>query len=137
MGVVLSREGGALPRLARPFQLFAGGPIGEVRFWMPWIHLADAVGLVVLALEDARASGPLDVTAPEPVRNRDLSRALGAALGRPSFLPAPGIAVRALLGEMASAVLASQRVLPRKALSLGYRFQFPDVRSALANLYAR
>jgi uncharacterized protein (TIGR01777 family) len=137
MGVVLSREGGALPRLARPFQLFAGGPIGDGRFWMPWIHVADAVGLVLLALEDPRVEGPLDVTAPEPVRNRDLARALGGALGRPSFLPAPRIAVRAAVGELADVLVASHRVLPRKALALGYRFRFPDIRSALADLYLK
>jgi uncharacterized protein (TIGR01777 family) len=133
-GVVLAREGGALPKLAQPFKLFAGGPIGDGAFWMPWIHLADQVGLALLALEDARAAGPLDATAPGPARNRDLARAIGRALGRPSLVRTPALALRLGLGEMASAVLASQRVLPSKALGLGYRFRFPDLESALGDL---
>jgi hypothetical protein len=133
-GIVLAREGGALPRLVRPFRLFAGGPIGDGAFWQPWIHLADQVGLALLALEDARAEGPLDATAPEPARNRDLARAIGQALGRPSALRTPAFAVQLALGELASAVLASQRVVPAKALALGYRFRFPDLDGALRDL---
>jgi NAD dependent epimerase/dehydratase family enzyme len=101
---------------------------------MPWIHVADEVALVELALEDARVEGPLNASAPEPVRHRDLARALGEVLGRPSFLQTPEIAVRLALGEMAAAVLASQRVVPRKALDLGFRFRFPDVGGALRDL---
>jgi uncharacterized protein (TIGR01777 family) len=133
-GVVLAREGGALPKLARPFKLFAGGPIGDGAFWMPWIHLADEIGLALLALADARADGPLDATAPEPVRNRDLARAIGAALGRPSALRTPALALKIALGEMTAAILASQRVLPGKALALGYRFRFPDAGGAVRDL---
>ncbi|BDG02454.1 TIGR01777 family oxidoreductase [Anaeromyxobacter oryzae] len=133
-GIVLSPEGGALPKLVAPFRLFAGGPLGKGEFWQPWIHLADEVGLLLLALEDARCEGPLDATAPEPVRNRDLARAVGRALRRPAFLPAPEAAIRLALGEVADVVLASQRVLPRKALALGYRFRFPEIGAALADL---
>jgi uncharacterized protein (TIGR01777 family) len=133
-GLVLAREGGALPRMVRPFRLFAGGPLGSGRFWQSWIHLADVVGLVLLALEDGRVSGPLDATAPEPVRNRDLARAIGKAVGRPSLLPAPALAIRLAVGEMAEVVLASQRVIPQKALALGYRFRFPDLEGALRDL---
>ena len=133
-GVVLAREGGALPRLVQPFRIFAGGPIGDGAFWMPWIHLADQVGLTLLALEDARARGPLDATAPAPARNRDLAAAIGRTLGRPSALRTPAFALKVGLGEMASAVLASQRVLPAKALALGYRFRFPDLDGALRDL---
>jgi uncharacterized protein (TIGR01777 family) len=133
-GIVLSAEGGALPKLARPFRLFAGGPLGDGAFFQPWIHLADEVGLVLLALEDGRARGAMNATAPAPVRNRDLARAIGKVLGRPSALPAPAIAIRLALGEMAEAVLSSQRAVPGKALALGYRFRFPELEPALRDL---
>ncbi len=133
-GIVLSMEGGALPRMVRPFRLLAGGPLGRGDFWQPWIHLADEVGLVLRALEDARVEGPLDLTAPAPVRNRELARALGEALHRPALVPAPTAALRLLLGEMADVVLASQRVVPRKALALGHPFRFPNLEAALADL---
>ncbi len=133
-GIVLAREGGALPRMAMPFKLFAGGPLGRGDFWQPWIHLADEVGIAVLALEDPRAQGPMNLSAPEPVRNSDLARAIGKALRRPSFVPTPRAALRIALGEVADAVLSSQRALPRKALALGYQFRFPSVEAALADL---
>jgi hypothetical protein len=133
-GIVLAREGGALPRLVLPFRLLAGGPIGDGAFWQSWIHLADEVGILRLALEDARASGPLNATAPDPARNRDLARAIGRVLRRPSGLPTPAFAVRAALGEMAEVVLASQRVVPSRALALGYRFRFPSLEPALRDL---
>ncbi|WP_242396069.1 TIGR01777 family oxidoreductase [Anaeromyxobacter oryzisoli] len=133
-GLVLARGGGALPQLVRPFRLFAGGPLGRGDFWQPWIHLADEVGLLLLALEDPRCEGPLDACAPEPVRNRDLARVLGRVLHRPSLLPTPEVAIRLALGEVADVVLASQRVLPRKALALGYRFRFPEIEGALRDL---
>jgi uncharacterized protein (TIGR01777 family) len=136
-GLVLAAHGGALPRMARPFRLFAGGPLGDGAFWQPWIHLADEVGLVLFALAEGRASGPLVAAAPEPVRNRDLARAIGQALHRPSALPAPAFALRIALGEMAEVVLSSQRAVPRKALALGYRHRFPDLAGALQDLLRR
>lgn len=136
-GLVLARHGGALPRLVLPFRLFAGGPLGDGAFFQPWIHLADEVGLVLLALEDSRAEGPMNATAPEPVRNRDLARAIGKALHRPSLLPAPALAVRLAVGEMATVVLSSQRAVPARALGLGYRFRFPELDGALADLLRR
>jgi hypothetical protein len=133
-GIVLSMAGGALPKLALPFRLFAGGPIGRGRFWQPWIHLADQVGLVLLALDDRNAEGPLNAAAPAPTRNREIAAAIGRVLGRPAFLPAPPIAVRLVAGELASALLASQRVVPRKALDLGYQFRFRELEGALRDL---
>jgi uncharacterized protein (TIGR01777 family) len=133
-GIVLARDGGALPKLVLPFRMLAGGPLGDGSAWQSWIHLADEVGLLLLALDDARAEGPMDATAPEPVRSRDLARAIGRVLRRPSLLPTPALALRAALGEMAAVVLASQRVLPAKALALGYRFRFPTLEPALRDL---
>jgi uncharacterized protein len=133
-GIVLSRRGGALPRLIGPFKAFAGGPLGKGDFWQPWIHFVDEVGLLLLALEDARCEGPLNASAPEPVRNKELARAIGRAMHRPAFLPAPTAAIRLALGETADVVLASQRVVPRKALDLGYRFRFPEIDAALKDL---
>ncbi len=133
-GVVLAAEGGALPRMVRPFRLFAGGPLGNGAFWQPWIHLADEVGLVLLALDDAGAQGPLVAAAPAPVRNRDLARAIGAALHRPALLPAPRLAIRLAAGEVADELLASQRCLPRRALALGYRFRFDEAGAAVKQL---
>jgi uncharacterized protein (TIGR01777 family) len=131
---VLAREGGALPKLALPFRMLAGGPLGDGAFYQPWIHLADEVGLVLLALDDARARGPLNAAAPEAIRNRDFARTVGDVLGRPSALRAPALAIRIALGEMAEVVLSSVRAVPAKALALGYRFKFPGLAGALRDL---
>lgn len=133
-GIVLAREGGALPRMALPFKLFVGGPLGSGAAWQPWIHLADELGLILFALEDERVEGPLNAVGPTPARNREVASAIGRALGRPSFLPAPTLAVKAVLGELASDVLASLRVVPKKALDLGYAFRFPTVQRAMQDL---
>ncbi|MGD2115570.1 MAG: TIGR01777 family oxidoreductase, partial [Acidobacteriota bacterium] len=134
-GVVLSTAGGALPQMALPFKLFAGGPAGDGSQWVPWIHLRDEVLAIRFLLETAAARGPFNLTAPEPVTNRELSRALGAALGRPSLLRAPSFALRLALGEMAEVVLEGQRAVPERLLAAGFEFEFPDVRTALADLY--
>jgi uncharacterized protein (TIGR01777 family) len=136
-GIVLASEGGALPQMARPFRFFAGGPLGDGAFWQPWLHLADEVGLIVWALGNPAVAGPLDATSPAPARNRELARALGEALHRPSLVPAPRALVELALGELAGAVMASQRALPRKALALGYRFRYPELGPALRDLLGR
>jgi uncharacterized protein (TIGR01777 family) len=133
-GLVLAKQGGALPRLVLPFRLFAGGPLGDGTAWQPWIHLDDEVGLLRLALLDGRASGPLNAVAPEPATSRDLARAIGAALGRPALLPTPAFALRLALGELAEAVLSSERVVPGQALALGYAFRHPALAPALRAL---
>jgi uncharacterized protein (TIGR01777 family) len=133
-GLVLAREGGALPALARPFRLFAGGPLGDGRAWQPWIHLADQVGLLLLALDDPRASGALNAVAPGPVRQAELARTLARVLHRPNLFPVPEVALRLAVGEMAEVLLASQRVVPARAQALGYRFQFPALEPALRDL---
>jgi len=133
-GLVLAREGGALPMMLTPFRLGLGGPMGSGRQYWPWIHLADEVGLVLHALDAASLDGPMICAAPHPVRQRDFARALGRTLGRPAVLPAPAFALRLALGEMAGTVLASHRAVPRVALESGYTFRFPTLDAALADL---
>jgi len=135
-GVVLARHGGALPQMALPFKLFAGGPAGSGRQFMSWIHLHDWVATVKWALASQHIAGPLNVTAPEPVTNKDFSRSLGRVLGRPAWLKAPSFALRLMLGEMADAlILGGQRVLPAVAQQHGFAFQYPTLESALRQIY--
>jgi uncharacterized protein (TIGR01777 family) len=129
-GVVLDRTGGALAKMLPPFRLGVGGPVAGGRQYMPWIHADDVVGMMLTALEDERWSGPVNATAPEPVTNRDFSKALGEALGRPAVLPVPGFALHALYGEMAEIVTTGARVMPAKALVLGYEFKQPQLDEA-------
>ncbi len=131
-GVVLGRDGGALGRMALPFRLFAGGPLGSGRQWMSWIHRDDLCGLVRFALGHAEVSGVVNATAPGPLRNRDLAALLGKILHRPAFLPTPALALRLALGEMATELLFfSQRVVPERATGFGYQFSFPQAEAAL------
>jgi uncharacterized protein (TIGR01777 family) len=134
IGVVLDTEGGALKKMLTPFKLFAGGPIGNGRQWMSWAHHEDITGLLLLALDNPEAHGPLNGTAPNPVTNRDFGKALGAALHRPAFMPTPAFALRLGLGEVADVITKGQRVLPRRALALGYQFKYPTIDTALRQL---
>ena len=127
-------KGGALPIMMLPFRLFVGGPLGSGRQWMPWIHIDDVVGLIRYALENETVVGPINGSAPEPVRNRDFVRTLGRVMRRPSFMPAPALAMRLVLGEMADMILTGQRAIPRAALDAGYRFRFTDVEAALRDV---
>ncbi len=131
IGVVLDRHGGALAKMLPPFRLGLGGPIAGGHQYVSWVHVDDLVGIVCAALADERWSGPVNGTAPEPVTNRELSRALGRALHRPALLPVPGVAIRALYGEMAQVVTTGARVLPVKPLVLGYEFRYPHLDEAL------
>jgi NAD dependent epimerase/dehydratase family enzyme len=130
-GVVLDRQGGALAKMLPPFRLGIGGPVAGGGQYMSWIHREDLVGMMICALERESWSGPINATAPEPVSNRDFSRALGRALHRPSLLPVPGIALRLLYGEMAEIVTTGARVVPAKPLVLGYQFRHPRLEEAL------
>jgi uncharacterized protein (TIGR01777 family) len=134
-GIVLSGDGGALPKMSLPFRFGAGGPLGGGRQWVPWIHLADEVGAIRFLLEREDARGPFNLTAPQPLTNRDFSRALGKALHRPSLAPAPGFALRLVLGEMADMLLNGQRAVPQRLLEMGYAFRFPEALQALRNLF--
>jgi uncharacterized protein (TIGR01777 family) len=130
-GVVLDRNGGALAKMLPPFQLGVGGPVAGGEQYISWIHRDDLVGMILAALADERWSGPVNGTAPEPATNRELAHALGHALHRPSLLPVPGLALRLLYGEMAEIVTTGARVMPAKALVLGYDFRHPELDEAL------
>jgi hypothetical protein len=134
-GIVLDPAEGALAKMVPPFRLFAGGPFGSGRQVMSWIHRDDWVSLAAWIVESVSLDGPVNATAPNPVTNAEFARALGRALKRPAFLPAPAFALRLLLGEMAQALLlSSQRVVPERALAGGFRFRFETVDEALASL---
>jgi hypothetical protein len=130
-GIVLAADGGALAKMLPPFKAFAGGPVGSGRQWMSWIHRDDLVALYAFALENPDAAGPINGTAPNPVTMKEFATALGHALHRPAFFPAPAAAVKLLLGEMATVVLDGQRVVPKRAEALGFSFRFTDVEAAL------
>jgi uncharacterized protein (TIGR01777 family) len=135
-GLVLDKSGGALPMLARPFRLFAGGRVGSGDQYWSWIHRDDWVRMVRWAIDTAAITGPLNLTAPSPATNRDFTAALARALHRPAVAPAPAFALRLLLGEMADAVILNgQRVLPAKATTNGFEFRYPDLDSALRAIY--
>jgi uncharacterized protein len=136
-GVVLDKAGGALAKMLTPFKMGVGGPIAGGKQWMSWIHIEDEVGLILFALDHAEVTGPLNATAPNPVTNKQFSTALGKVLGRPSFLPTPGFALRAMLGESAEIITRGQKVLPRKAQLAGYAFKFTEVEAALRDLLAK
>lgn len=134
IGVVLHPEGGALARMLPVFRMGLGGRMGSGRQYMSWIHRDDTLSLLLFALEHPELRGPMNVTAPEPVTNAELAKALGATLHRPAVLPVPGFALKVAMGDMAEAVLGGQRVLPRVAQEAGYRFQYPEVYGALRAL---
>jgi uncharacterized protein (TIGR01777 family) len=131
-GVVLDRDGGALAKMLPIFRLGLGGPVAGGRQYVPWIHPRDLVGIMRAALADERWTGPVNATAPEPATNGELTAALARTLHRPALLPVPGIALRALYGEMAQVVTTGARVLPAKPLMLGYQFRYPRLDEALA-----
>ena len=128
-GVVLAAGGGALEKMLPPFKLGVGGPVAGGRQYVPWVHLDDVVGALLFLLD--QGEGTYNVTAPEPVTNRELSKALGRALGRPAVAPVPALAVRALYGEMAWIVTTGVRAVPKRLLEDGYSFARPDLDDAL------
>jgi uncharacterized protein (TIGR01777 family) len=136
-GVVLSPRGGALTKMLLPFRMGIGGPVAGGRQYVPWIHLDDVVGAMLLCLEDDRANGPVNLAAPSPATNGQLSKALGGVLHRPAVLPVPAFALRALYGEMATIVLTGQRVTPTRLQQLGYRFRYTELEPALRNVLSR
>ena len=131
-GVVLDPDGGALKTMLTPFRAGVGGPVAGGAQYMPWIHVDDVVGMYLAALDDPSWSGPVNATAPQPVTNREFSKALGRALHRPAVAPVPAFALRMLYGDMAEIVTEGQRAVPARAQELGYDFRHPDLDAALA-----
>ena len=130
-GLVPSRDAKALHLMALPFRLFAGGRTGSGRQWVSWVHLADAVGLYLLAIDDATLSGPLNAASPNPVRNTELAAGIARALGRPNWLPAPAPILRLVLRRQAEMLLVGHRVVPRLAQERGYSFRHAELGDAL------
>jgi uncharacterized protein (TIGR01777 family) len=136
IGLVLGAKGGALPNMLRPFKLGLGGRIGSGQQWWSWVHVDDIVGGIHHAIRTESLAGPVNLVSPNPVRNAEFTKVLAAVLARPAFFPVPEFALRLAFGKMAAEelLLASQRVEPGKLEASGYRFQFPELRAALANL---
>ena len=130
-------DGGALAKMLPPFKLGIGGRLGSGKQWTSWIHIDDAVNLILFALENGQVRGALNATAPNPVTNAQFTRELARVLHRPAIFPVPPFALRLMFGEMADVVLASQRVLPAGAQAAGFQFRYSDLAPALANLLAQ
>jgi len=133
-GIVLGRGGGAIEKMVPAFKFMLGGPMGDGSQWFPWIHIDDLLSAICFLLENEGLSGPVNFTAPEPVRNRELARTLADIVHRPAILPAPAFMIRTMLGEFGATLLASTRALPKKLLDAGFSFQYPEIRSALEDL---
>ena len=133
-GIVLGSGGGALAKMVPAFKFFLGGPIGNGKHWVPWIHIGDVAAALLFLMESPNCDGPFNFSAPAPVRYREFANAVGRALGRPSFVKTPAFAVRLAMGELGNVLLGSQRAVPHRLLEAGYRFQFTDIDSALNDL---
>lgn len=133
-GIVYSTEGGALPSTLIPFKLFAGGPLGSGKQYVSWVHIDDVISAIIFLLEHEAASGPVNITAPNPLTNRQMAKEIGKVMKRPSFMPAPGFAIRLALGEVATLVLDGQKVMPAKLKELGYNFKYEYANEALTDL---
>ncbi len=135
-GVVLGLGGGALQQMLLPFKMGLGGPVGNGQQWMPWVSLDDVIGIILHAIGVTDVKGPVNVTAPNPVRNSEFTKTLGKVLHRPAFLPVPPFVLKVLLGEFADVLLASQRILPTRIQQWGYAFRHPTVEEALRAVLA-
>ncbi len=133
LGIVLG-NGGALGKMITPFKLFAGGPLGSGRQWLSWIHLDDLVNLILQALTNPKMEGVYNATAPHPVPMAELSQTLGQVMQRPSWLPVPGFALEALLGDGAMVVLEGQQVMPKRTLEAGFKYEYTDLLPALSQI---
>ena len=133
-GIVLGEKGGALSQMIPLFKKYIGGPIGSGRQWFSWVHIKDLAEAFVFLLKHPEISGPVNLCSPNPVRNKELAKALGKALHKPSFMPAPGFMIKLVLGEFGSVILEGQRVLPKKLLDHGFAFQYADIGKALQSL---
>lgn len=137
IGIILTTRGGALPRMALPFKLGVGGRLGSSRRWISWLTLEETIGIIRFAISNPALAGPVNTVSPNPARNSEFTRALARELRRPALFPVPAFGLRLLLGEMAEAVVSSQRVLPSKLEQAGYRFLQPDLRGALHEIFRK
>ncbi len=134
IGIVLGKDGGALAEMTKPFRFFVGGPLGDGKQWFPWIHVRDLCRAILFSIENSTMSGPINCVAPNPVRNADLAKAIGKALGRPSFMPVPAFMIRLILGEFGSVILEGQRAIPKALLDNGFKFEFTNIDAALRDI---
>jgi uncharacterized protein (TIGR01777 family) len=133
-GVVLTEDSGALPRMALPFKMFVGGPLGSGRQWFPWLHMNDEIAAIRFLLDHEQATGPFNLTSPNPLTNAQFSKVLGRVLNRPAFWPIPAISLQLLFGELSSTLLEGQRVIPKRLQEMGFTFQYPQAEAALRDL---
>ena len=136
-GLILSNKGGMLGRMLLPFKLGLGARLGDGKQWMSWVHIDDYVAMVLKLLHDAQASGPYNMTAPQPATNAEFTAALAKALHRPALFAVPASLLKLAMGERACLLLEGQKVLPGKMTAAGYLFQFPNMADALGNLFGR
>jgi hypothetical protein len=136
-GIVMGEKGGALSQMIPLFKKYIGGPIGNGKQWFSWVHIKDLAEAFVFLMRHPEISGPVNLCSPNPVRNKDLAKALGKVLHRPSFLPAPGFMVKLVLGEFGSIILEGQRVIPKRLLDSGFAFQYPDIDKALQGIVSQ
>ena len=137
IGIVMGRGGGAMEKMLPLFKMGLGGNLGSGKQWVPWIHVHDLVGMIQWAIENESINGPVNASAPNPIRNRDMTAAMAKAVGRFAILPAPKFALRIVLGEFANSLFSSQRVVPRAALAGGYTFQYSEFESALKEIVSK
>ncbi|BCB02757.1 TIGR01777 family oxidoreductase [Bacillus sp. KH172YL63] len=134
-GIILGKDEGALPRIALPYKMFVGGTVGSGEQWMSWVHIKDIARALRFIAETESISGPVNVTAPSPVTMKEFGKTLGSVLGRPHWLPVPAFALKVAMGEMSALVLEGQKVLPSVLLEHGYQFEYPELHSALIDIY--
>ncbi|WP_421383931.1 TIGR01777 family oxidoreductase [Bacillus salacetis] len=134
-GIILGKEEGALPKMALPYKLFAGGTVGSGEQWMSWVHIQDVAKAIRFVIETNHIDGPVNVTSPNPVTMKELGKTLGDVLNRPHWIPAPAFAIKAALGEMSTLILEGQKVIPSVLLENGYTFKYPQLKEALTAIY--
>ncbi len=134
VGIVLGTEGGAFPKMALPYRLFAGGRMGSGKQWLSWIHVEDIVRLIAYCIDNDELQGPVNATAPEPVTNEEFGKAIGRAMKRPHWMPVPAFMLKLLLGELSALLLEGQRVLPQRAIDAGFRYEYPTIDAAMDSL---
>ena len=134
IGIVLGKGEGALGKLVPLFKVGLGGPLGNGKHYVPWIHVEDLVGMIEWSINNSDVRGPLNGSAPHPVTNREMTKAIAKTVRRPAIFPAPRFALRLVLGEFADSLFSSQRVIPKKSLELGFKFQFPEILPAIKEI---